>query len=183
MNRAWRKPFWLLLAVTGLLYATMALWAVPKLIGASRMVPGDLPFDLRMFGYSHAEAQDYITSLTPGGHVFYVDTLMRLDSVFPAMLTVVLIAGGWWLLAGKAMVLKVALAVIALGYGLFDYLENAAVYRMMTTDGGAEALSAALVATASQYTVLKFFFLDAVLTAIIVLAVARLIARWQRGRT
>ncbi len=172
-----RKLYWLLVLTTVFVCGVMIFWASARL---DEMSTGDgVPFDLRMFGYSHAEAQEYIASLTPGGAEFYLETAMLLDTFFPVMFALALAIGGWMLLIHKALVLRIGFATICAFYALFDYLENFAVSRMIGFEGGPEELPLLLVETASRWTVLKFFFVDAAVTVLIVLVIARMIGKPQ----
>lgn len=170
----WVKLYWLLFGLTAVVYGTMIFWAGPHIAASSG---GRLPFDLHMVGYSFEEAQEFLTALTPEGAALYLGPAMWLDTFFPAMLALVLGWGSWMLLAHRGLILRIAVVVIAACYALFDYLENAAVARMLATPP--EDLSHALVETASRWTVLKFFFVDAAITVICVLLVVRLIARFR----
>lgn len=166
-----RKLFWLLVLATTLVYGAMIFWAGPIISNSS---DGGMPFDLRMFGYSHSEAQAFLAALTPAGTAFYLGSAMWLDTFFPAMFALVLAIGCWILLASRPLIMRVATSLMAAGYALFDYLENAAVARML--EAGPDQLSEILVATASRWTVLKFFFVDAAITVLIVLLIAKFIA-------
>lgn len=173
-----RRFYWLLVIATAANYGLMLFWAGPKLTAMSKT--GGLPFDLRMFGYNHAEAREYVASLSQEGLEFYLQTAM-LDTSFPAMFGLVLGMGGWLLLAHRPLILRIGMALIAACYTLFDYLENAAVARMISFDPAAETLPIALVATASRWTVMKFFFVDAALTVLLVLVLSNLITRLKES--
>lgn len=171
MSLGW-KLYWLLVAATLAVYSALVLWVGPKIADLSS---GGAAFDYFMLGYSHAEAKEFLAALTPEGAAFYLGPAMWLDTVFPAMLALVLGIGCWWLLRERPLILRLGAALIAAGYALFDYLENAAIARMLTYS--ADTLSAELVAGASRFTVLKFFFFDAAITVLIVLLIARAIWR------
>jgi|GEM_PF-82929 len=164
----WRRAYWLLVAATACVYGAMIFWVGPKLAGMS---DGSAPFDLRVFGYSYGVAQAYLASLTPEGAAFYAGPAMWLDTFFPGMFALVLVIGGWWLLSDRALVWRIGMALISLSYALFDYLENAGVARML--DQGAQAVTPELVAQTSQFTTLKFYFVEAAIGIIIVLWVLR----------
>jgi len=167
-----KKAYWVLVAATVTVYGFMIFWAGPNI---ADMSGGGTPFDLHMFGYSHAEAQEFLAALTPGGAAFYLGPAMWLDTFFPAMFAVVLGAGCWILLDHRPLVMRIGAALLAGCYALFDYLENAAVVRMLNSVP--EDLSVALVDTASRWTELKFFFVDAAITVLVVLVIARLLER------
>lgn len=129
---------------------------------------GLMPFDLRATGYSLAEAQAYLTAMTPAGRALYLGPIRLNDTVVPILLTLTLCLPlrrwhwGW--------------SVPALAYGLLDLAENRAVARLIQTgpqvDGGSVALASAL-------TMAKF-----VLAAVaLVLALAGLFRIWRARRT
>lgn len=61
---------------------------LPKISAAAE---GLLPFDLRATGYSEAEAQAFLTALSPEGRALYQGTQHRLDTLYPPLLALVLI--------------------------------------------------------------------------------------------
>ena len=145
-----RVLFWGLFSLTIATYATMLWWSLPTVAGAAG---GLVPFDMRPGGYSFAEAQEFLSALTPEGANFYVKSQQKLDLAYPALLALTLFfaiaaklprrIGAWrWLVAG-----------IALPVAAFDYLENHSVAQMV--DAGPTGITMHLVATASQWTVSK----------------------------
>lgn len=145
-----RILFWGLFSLTLATYAAMLGWSLPLIANAAG---GLVPFDMRPGGYSFAEASAFLAALSADGAAFYRAVQQRLDLVYPGLLALTLYfaiaallprrIGGWcWVVA-----------VIALPVGVFDYLENHAVAQML--DAGRSGLTPELVATASQWTVLK----------------------------
>lgn len=173
-----KNLYWILVAATVLVGLIFTISVVPNL--KARTSTGGRAFDERMMGYRHDEAVDYIYSLTPSGLEYYLGTFMSLDRFFLLMVALTLGISGWRLLPVRPLLLKVSMVLIAAGYAVFDYMENAAVYKMLTFGGGAENLPVSLVEAASRFTVLKFFFLDAALTVLVVLMLARLFT-WIRS--
>ncbi len=167
--------FWPLVVVTVAVYGAMALWAGPNI---STTNGRGLPFDMQMLGYSYDEARAYLGSLTPEGLAFYAGPAQWLDTFFPALFAMVLGIGCWILLAERPLILRLAALFVAGLYALFDYLENAAVARMLASTP--DSLSEPLVETASRWTVLKFFFVDAAITILIVLMIARFVSRLRQ---
>jgi hypothetical protein len=128
--------------------ATLASLAVlggflcPQLIADAG---GALPFDLRVTGYSLAEAQAYLAQLSPAGVALYIGPVRLADTVFPILLTATLCLplrrrGQLWFLP-------------ALAYGLFDLAENVAVARLLHVGPEIEAHA---VAVASGFTQAKY---------------------------
>nr|WP_295461595.1 hypothetical protein [Mesorhizobium sp.] len=142
--------FWLLVAATGAVYATMAVWSLPRISDAAG---GLMPFDLRPFGYTEAEAREFLRRLSDEGRSFYLTVQHRLDLAFPALLAATLVwtalrlpPPGWravrWVLIGAAV-----------GGMVADYLENAAVAAMLSA--APDAVAVEQIAIASRWTVLK----------------------------
>jgi hypothetical protein len=141
------KIYWLLFVITTLIYLVMIFWSLPKL---SEFAGGDLAFDLRPAGYSIEEAKTFIGALGSNGIDFYIEVQQRLDSLYPALLAIVLVGGllgldfkGWgWVFS-----------VFAIAGSVFDYLENAAVRVMLQM--GPDGLTAEMAEQASGWTLLK----------------------------
>lgn len=141
------KIYWLLFAITTLIYLVMIFWSLPKL---SEFSGGDLAFDLRPGGYSFEEAKTFIGALGSNGIDFYIEVQQRLDTVYPALLAIVLVGAllglnfkGWgWVFS-----------VFAIAGSVFDYLENAAVRVMLQV--GPDGLTAEMAEQASGWTLLK----------------------------
>lgn len=174
-----QKLYWLLVAATALVYGTMIFGYGPQAIAMSST--GGWPFDLRMGGYSAQEARTYIASLGADGVAFYIGPVMLLDTFFPAMFALVVGIATWTLLAKRGRVLQIGGALISLTYAVFDYLENATVYKMMNMD--LTQLPDSLIATASRWTVLKFTFVDAMVTILVALLILRLVNKKQADPT
>jgi cytidylate kinase len=167
-----RLLFLALVAVTLVVYGGLIFVAGPRIAAESG---GGLPFDLHVTGYSPEHARGFLASLSDEGRAVYGGLAMTLDSFFPGLFALILGWGSWRLLRQQAVVLRIGVALIAACYALFDYLENWAVRKMLALD--AVAVPDALVESASRFTVLKFLFVEASITVLIVLLVARLI-RW-----
>jgi hypothetical protein len=163
-----RILFWGLLSLTLTIYVAMLGWSLPFITDAA---DGLVPFDMRPGGYSFEDAHAFLAALTPEGASFYVDFQQTLDIAYPGLLALTLLfaiaallprrIGGWrWVVAG-----------IALPVGVFDYLENHSVRQMI--DAGTAGLTADLVATASQWTVLKASFSAAAMSTMLILLLWR----------
>ena len=160
-----RSVNWLLPLGTIAAYLLLILLLAPRL---SAETAGLMPFDLRAVGYSHSDAQAYLTAMTPAGQALYLGPIRLNDTVFVLLMTLTLCLPlrRWpW-----------GYCVPALAYGLLDLAENWAVARLIETgpqvDGGSVALASAL-------TTAKF---AAVLVAL-VLALAGLFSTWRARRT
>lgn len=167
-----RIAFWVLLAVTVGLYLVMLNITLPAI---SDQAGGLEAFDLRPIGYSYADAQAFLTALTPQGADFYLSVQHLLDSIYPALLAITLFfaivmispkrLGGWrWIIA-----------LIAIPGSIFDYLENAAVSGMIAVGPG--GITEAEVARASLWTLLKSGFTTVALVVLLIM-----LATWVFGR-
>lgn len=161
ISKRW-KIYWLIFAVTLIVYLTMVLWSLPKI---SEMADGAAPFDLQLTGYSFETAKTFISEIGSEGRDFYLNTQQLLDTVYPALLGLTLLGaligldrGGWgWVLS-----------IFAIAGCVFDYLENAAVRVMLQS--GPQSLTQAMVENASGWTVLKSFCHSIAMTGLLILA-------------
>jgi hypothetical protein len=90
---------------------------------AAQVMVGDLPpFDLRLYGYEEAKA--YLAGLSDAARAVYLGPLQRADLALMISLTLTLLLPVWrkgWLWCLPAM-----------GYLVFDVLENRAVATLLT---------------------------------------------------
>lgn len=159
-----RILFWGLFSLTLAIYAAMLGWSLPFIANAAG---GLIPFDMRPGGYNFAEASAFLIGLSADGAAFYRTVQQQLDLFYPGFLALTLFfaiaallprpIGGW----------RWVVAMIALPVGAFDYLENHAVAQMI--DAGPSGLTAELVATASQWTVLKAMASTMAMSVVLVL--------------
>ncbi|HTV71310.1 MAG TPA: hypothetical protein VMF90_22505 [Rhizobiaceae bacterium] len=142
---------WLCCGAMLAIYALMVLVTLPRI---ATEAGGLLPFDLRPLGYTHAEAVAFLSALTPAGKDIYLTIQHRLDFVFPAVFAltiafaIVLLTPSRW--GGLRWI---AAAVIVIPGAIFDYLENAAVARLLKA--APEALTPELARAAHIWTLLK----------------------------
>lgn len=170
-----RKLFWLLVAATAVLYGAMLFGTGPVIM---REAGGLWPFDVRMTGYSLDDARAFLTALSASGKSVYLGPAMWMDTVFPGAFALVLGLSLWGLSAGRRVAFRLAAVFAAALYGMFDYMENAAVATLLNT--APDALDAAIVARASRWTVLKFAFVDVAILLLAGLLIARRRARRNR---
>lgn len=161
-----RKLFWLLVIATLAVFGAMNFWAGPII---ARESLGGVAFDMRILGYSYAEAQAFLTALSAEGRAFYLGPAMRLDLFFPAMLATVLAVANWHLLGARRLVWKFWVAGLAAGFAVFDYLENATVAGMLRVVP--DEVTPEMVALASQFTVVKYGFVGICLVVLLALLV------------
>lgn len=142
--------FWLLVAATGVVYAAMAVWSLPRISDAAG---GLMPFDLRPFGYTETEAREFLRRLSDDGRAFYLTVQHRLDLAFPALLAATLVWTAFRLPPPGWRAVRWVLIGAAVGGMVADYLENAAVAAMLSA--APDAVAVGQIATASRWTVLK----------------------------
>jgi hypothetical protein len=141
---------WLTFGAMLAIYGVMVMITLPRIAAEAG---GLLPFDLRPLGYSVDEAKAFLAALSQTGKDIYQSIQHRLDIVYPLLLTVtlflaiVLTAPPSW---PRARWIAAAVALPSL---FFDWLENAAVRRML--EATPDTLPAELAETASRWTVLK----------------------------
>ena len=151
-----------ILAITAINFAMMVFYTTPALI---REAGGLLPFDLRLTGYSAAEAAAYLAAITDKGRTLYLTTQSMLDTFFPALLALSLMVT-LYRFAPKWP----ALFLTPLAGALFDYYENASIHAILRSP----AVDPGLVEMSSLLTSLKFASIALSLLAILLL--------WQRER-
>ena len=157
-----RLIFIALLLATAAIYLTMVLWSLPLI---TIEADGFRPFDLRPFGYSLEEAEEFNNALSEEGRVFYLDTQHWIDTLFPALLAASLIWSALFLWQGIARWVVVGIAVIA---AVADYLENAAVARLL------DGFDPAIAAEANKWTLIKSASVTVVFLAILLALALRL---------
>lgn len=157
-------PIWVLAGATAASYGVLIFWLAPQLAAQSQ---GMLPFDLRATGYDLAGARDYLAALTAAGREIYLGPIRVNDTLFPLLMTLLMLVPlrRW---RGGALLWTLP----ALAYGVLDLGENAAVAGMLRS--ASEALTAGQVALASALTMVKFAaFLAAALVAVWAIRVNR----------
>jgi membrane protease YdiL (CAAX protease family) len=174
-----RILFWGLFSLTFAIYATMLGWSLPSIAVAA---DGLAPFDMRPGGYSFAEAYAFLAVLSSEGTEFYLNVQRKLDTAYPGLLALTLFFAIAALLPRRIGAWRWIVATIALPVGAFDYIENHAVAQMI--EAGATGLTADLVATASQWTMLKSGASTVAMSVVLVLLLwraARRLLPWLRA--
>ncbi|WP_353474434.1 hypothetical protein PVT71_21025 [Salipiger sp. H15] len=140
------------LAAALLLYMGYFTWAV-LWPGAG----GQLPFDLRAFGYTVGEAQRYLVALGDDARAVYLLEMRWLGAAFRVVFGVTLMMGAWYLSRGRAWWRRGVFLFLALAWMGADAAENLMVNEMLLR--GPVALDHALVEWSSLFTRLKFVLL------------------------
>jgi len=168
-----RRLFWIIFGLMLVDYLAMVLWSFPHLAKAS---DGLMPFDLRPLGYSLEDGRTYLAALGAAGRNYYLNVQHKLDTAFPALEAVVFVVAFRWLYRPPLRHFLAALAVLG---AAFDYLENAAVAEML--QAGSQQVTAAMVAAASRWTVLKSAAVTLAMLALLI-GLARAILQKRRAQ-
>ncbi len=176
MSLRW-KIYWLLFAVTMMLYLVMVLWSLPLIASNAG---GLTPFDLRPTGYDFADVRAFLAALTPKGKSFYLGTQHWLDMFYPAMLAAVLAFGALGLARGRWRWVAYVVVVAAVVGAAFDYAENARVAGLLVQD--VDALSSGDVERAAFATLLKSGLTMIAMIVLLFLLLLRLAMRVITGR-
>ena len=158
---------------SGLIGASIYLLMINVTLAHIEAVSGHIPFDMRPSGYSSAEAARLLEALGVDGRAYYLTHQIALDSLYPALLAVTLIATICWfgqrMPNSKLVRFGIALSV---GSALFDYAENLGIATMIWNW---PEVSAPLVTATSTATILK-----SVSTTVAVLLALLVGVAWKR---
>lgn len=145
-----RRIRWILFLTAAASFAGLQYYMMTVLVPGAG---GLMPFDVRPFGYSVDDVQQYLAALSPEAFAVYTGPVAWIDTIFPVALAL-------WLafiaLGGRAIAWLGGL--MALAYGGIDLAENAEVARLLTTP---MLVDPDVAAQASQLTMLKFAVLVA----------------------
>ncbi len=169
-----RLAFWVLLGATLVVYSFLIFIFGPRLADAA----GGLPvFDLRIGGYTFEEAKAFLMALTSEGREIYLGPVRIIDTIFPGLLAATLYCALVVLLRPWLGNNARYVALLPIVPAVLDWLENAAVAALLRA--GADGITPEMVATASRWTVLKWWTDIPVLLGTLILA---LMAGWRRWK-
>lgn len=140
--------FWFILAMMLAAWLGMNLWSAPRieeLSGGLRLL------DMRFTGYGFEDTRAFIRAIGDEGVAFYLGVQLWIDMVFPPLLGSVLFLFYRWLFPGWPGRIIGTLSLLSI---VVDYLENAALATMLRA--GADGLTPEMVASASQWTQMKW---------------------------
>ena len=97
-------------------------------------VSGQIPFDMRPFGYGQLEAGKLLDGLGENGRGYYLTRQIPLDTAYPALLALTLISAICWLglRLPNSQLVRIGI-VLSIGAALFDYTENLGVAAMISS--------------------------------------------------
>ncbi|MCK0148465.1 hypothetical protein MWU54_00380 [Marivita sp. S6314] len=138
-------------------------------------ISGHIPFDMRPLGYGPADAATLLEALGAEGRAYYLSRQIPLDTLYPAMLALTLIATFLWIgqriPESKLVRFGIALSVSS---AVFDYIENIGIVAIIWSW---PSISGPLVYAASTATIAKSVF-----TTLAVLVVLFSGVIWTRQR-
>lgn len=143
----------LIAIAAGVIAAPIYLAMIGVTLAHIETVSGQRPFDMRPLGYGPTEAAALLDALGPEGRAYYLSHQIPLDTLYPAMMALTLIAAMRWLgrhTPGRTLVNLGT--VVSVGAALCDYAENLGIVVMIQSWPN---LSDPLVQSASTATIAK----------------------------
>ena len=152
-NRTLSKHIGKVAVGSGLIGASIYVLMINVTLAHLEAVSGHVPFDMRPFGYSSTEAATLLEALGVEGRAYYLSHQIALDTLYPFMLALTLIATICWygqrMTNRKLVRFGIAFSVCS---ALFDYVENLGIVAMILNW---PEVSVPLVYTSSTATILK----------------------------
>ncbi len=153
MNKISNKHLTKLIAVSGVL--TFIIMGVMNFIfipAIESTTQGLRCFDMNSFGYTYAQAREFVFLLTPKGRNIYLHFQLPLDFIFP--IVYLLFFCSLFKKLGKGKALFYAFPVLL---AIFDYFENICTIFMLTcADFGRELVMSAGTATRIKSVLMVF---------------------------
>lgn len=148
------RTIFILFIVTMAVYVLMLFVTIPMV---ESFAPDKALFDLSPSGYSYQHAISLLEELGNEGRQVYLTRQLPLDFIYPGLFAVSYTLLLFWLFSKSFETTSKIyyLAFIPALGGLFDYLENIFIIRMITSFPD---LSPGLVQMASTFTLLKSIF-------------------------
>ncbi|MGV6803196.1 MAG: hypothetical protein ACWA49_03250 [Ruegeria sp.] len=157
----------------GLIATVIYVLMISVTLAHIETVSGQVPFDMRPLGYSPKDAATLLEALGAEGREYYLRYQISLDTLYPAMLALTLIATFSWFgrhMSGSKLVRSGI--ILSVGCALLDYFENIGIAAMIWSW---PEVSIALVYAASTATIVK-----SALTTLAVLLVLLIGLLWVR---
>ena len=137
----------------GLIATVIYVLMITVTLAHIEAISGQVPFDMRPFGYGPSDAAMLLDALGADGREYYLSRQIPLDTLYPALLALTLSSAICWFgrrVPNRRLVhLGVAFAI---GSALFDYAENLGIVAMIY---GWPDVSGSLVYAASTATIAK----------------------------
>jgi hypothetical protein len=124
-----------LLVASGLLWAVMFFGPLAHL---TRLAGGLTPFDIRLRGYSYAEARAFLEAIGEQGRAYYASPELVIDTFYPPLYAVSRGLALWWLTmpgrireAPLLLSARYAFIVVPIVMATLDVIENACILVML----------------------------------------------------
>ena len=134
MNRIWSRYTGMAAIGFGGIAALIYLLMINVTLAHIEAVSGQVPFDMRPFGYRPADAVELLDALGAEGRAYYLSQQIPLDTLYPATLALALVAAMNWfgrcMPSRKLVRVGIILSVCA-AFG--DYGENLGIIAMVRT--------------------------------------------------
>lgn len=172
-NRIRSKHIGMIAVGSGLIAASIYALMIGVTLAHIEVVSGHVPFDMRPFGYDPTDATAILDALGVDGRDYYLSRQIALDTIYPAMLALTMVAAICWLgqrIPNKKLV-RFGIA-FSVGGAVFDYIENLGIVAMIWSW---PEVSVPLVYAASSATILK-----SVSTTLAVILVLLMGFNWTR---
>ena len=131
--------------------------------------------DMRVTGYSFADAHAFVIAMGEDGIALYLGPQLWLDMIFPPLLGAVLFFCYRWLFPGFT---GMVIGSLSLTYVLVDYLENFALLTILRA--GSSFMTPQMVVTANQWTITKWSFAFVGLLALLIGVAIRVIGKFRQ---
>ena len=143
-----------LFMLTMAVYLTMLSYSIPAVSAYSPELP---IFDLSPLGYSFNDANELLDTLGTEGRNVYLSTQLPLDFIYPGLFSITYSLMLVWLFAKtfNANSKVHYLALVPFLAGIFDYVENVFIIKMISSFPD---LQVTTVKAASTFTILKSSF-------------------------
>lgn len=153
-EKATGKNVLLLFVLTMAVYLLMLLVTIPRV---QRYAPDTALFDLSPAGYSHSQAMTLLETLGHDGRGAYLFPQLAIDFIYPGLFAICFSLMFIWVYSKRIRSDSKFLYLAALPVfgGIFDYVENILIIRMIMTFPD---VSKGLVSVASGFTLLKSAF-------------------------
>lgn len=153
-SKASGKNVLLLFVLTMAVYLLMLQVTIPRV---QSYAPNTALFDLSPLGYSHSQAMTLLDSLGQDGRDVYLFPQLALDFVYPGLFAICYSLMLIWVYSKRVRSDSkfLYLAMLPAFGGVFDYVENILIIRMITTFPD---VSKGFVSVASGFTLLKSAF-------------------------
>jgi hypothetical protein len=170
-----------LLAASGLLWAVMFFGPLAHL---TRLADGMTPFDIRLNGYSYAEARAFLEAIGVQGRRFYASPELILDTLYPPLYAVSRGLALWWLtMPGRVreaplpMKIRGALIAAPILMASLDVIENGCIAVMLWTWPDLSKAVVEVSGLATQVKVVAGVLTETLMAGLAAVWLARLFAR------